>query len=186
MRYEERNFDGLGKRKVAVYDMPSINQGYYWVSVTNVPCPSCKNGVICWAEGGYVPGYRICDQCGKHYMAVGDAEHPALARAHDRLGGWLAKTLKKQRKNLDSKLREYAARYTREDGRLVLEMQDPNDNSRSIYQYRRANDLRYIERRRISEDRSLFTDGSPWELVEISQLRAMRGDFHPILDPLGA
>ena len=50
----------------------------YWRAVTGVPCPACRAGVVRWAEAGYVPGYRICDGCGKHFMAKGSAEVPTL------------------------------------------------------------------------------------------------------------
>ncbi len=38
-----------------------------WESVTDVPCLFKCDGTIRWAEAGYVPGYRICDGCGRHY-----------------------------------------------------------------------------------------------------------------------
>ena len=39
-----------------------------WTAITDVPCffRACS-GTLRWAENGYVPGYRICDQCGRHY-----------------------------------------------------------------------------------------------------------------------
>lgn len=50
----------------------------YWSSVTDVPCPLCE-GTVRWAEAGFVPGYRICDGCGQHWMAKGNAKRPVLA-----------------------------------------------------------------------------------------------------------
>jgi hypothetical protein len=41
-----------------------------WESVTDIPCPVCACGIIRWAEAGYVPGYRICDGCKRHFLAV--------------------------------------------------------------------------------------------------------------------
>jgi hypothetical protein len=41
----------------------------YWPSVTNVERPICHSGVIRWAEAGFVPGYRICDGCDRHFLA---------------------------------------------------------------------------------------------------------------------
>lgn len=39
-----------------------------WEQVTDIPCvvAGCQ-GLLRWAEAGYVPGYRICDCCGSHY-----------------------------------------------------------------------------------------------------------------------
>lgn len=39
-----------------------------WESITDVPCP-CKDcdGILRWAEAGYVPGYRICDGTKHHH-----------------------------------------------------------------------------------------------------------------------
>ena len=85
MRYEQHNLDGTGFRRTMVFDMPSVNQYDYWLSVTNVPCPSKNcNGTIRWAEAGYVPGYRICEQCGRHFLAEGNAQTPKLLRVRNR------------------------------------------------------------------------------------------------------
>jgi hypothetical protein len=94
MRYEHHNLDGRGAKRAAVYDMPSkpmtqpgaIERGMmdYWAAVTDVPCPCCDGGTIRWAEAGYVPGYRICDGCGRHFLAGGTAEAPTLIRFGDR------------------------------------------------------------------------------------------------------
>ena len=97
-RYEELNLDGTGHRKTAVYDVapkdvehdkwPSgkITVRDYWAAVTDVPCPVCSDGTIRWAEAGYVPGYRICDGCGAHFLARGNEDAPTLARMHGRKG----------------------------------------------------------------------------------------------------
>ena len=53
----------------------------YWPAVTDVPCPAPRcAGIIRWAEAGYVPGYRICDGCGRHFLAAGHADAPTLLR----------------------------------------------------------------------------------------------------------
>jgi len=87
-----------------------------------------------------------------------------------------------------ARLAEYGARLRTVDEQTVLvEMTDPNDGSMSRYQYRRLDDG--IERRILAHDGSPFRDtGSPWEPLsrnEIAALRAVRGEYHPILDPLG-
>ena len=67
-----------------VYDMPPARSARgtrdYWAAVTDVPCPapSCADGIIRWAEAGYVPGYRICDGCGRHFLAGGSEDAPTL------------------------------------------------------------------------------------------------------------
>lgn len=58
----------------------------YWEAVTDVPCPCCDDGSVQWAEAGYVPGYRICDFCGRHFMAKGNAEEPCLIEVPNRRG----------------------------------------------------------------------------------------------------
>lgn len=70
MRYEEKDLGG-GRRRHAVYEMPSLDINDYWTSVTDVPCPVCKKGTIRWNEAGYVPGSRICDGCGRFFQAGG-------------------------------------------------------------------------------------------------------------------
>lgn len=94
MRIELHNLDGTGDRRTRVYDMPprevtsdgwpagtKITQRDYWAAVSDVPCPieGCA-GIIRWAEAGYVPGYRICDGCGRHFIADGTADAPVLLR----------------------------------------------------------------------------------------------------------
>jgi len=92
MRYEQHNLDGQGNRRTQVYDMPrkpmtqpgAAGMMDYWGAVTDVPCPCCHGGTIRWAEAGYVPGYRICDTCGRHFLARGNAIAPALLRVGTR------------------------------------------------------------------------------------------------------
>lgn len=50
----------------------------FWAAVTDVPCPCCQYGTVEWAEAGYVPGYRICNRCGQHFLAKGSGESPTL------------------------------------------------------------------------------------------------------------
>jgi transposase-like protein len=85
MRIESHNLDGRGWRRVQVYDLPPAANAYeYWAAVTDVSCPCCPAGTIRWAEAGYVPGYRICDRCGRHYLADGTAAAPTLLRVGQR------------------------------------------------------------------------------------------------------
>ena len=97
MRIEMYNLDGQGSKRCHVYDMPAatITIGGvhlqtipdYWAAVTDVPCPipSC-NGTVRWAEAGYVPGYRICDECERHFLAKGTTEAPILVLVGQRRG----------------------------------------------------------------------------------------------------
>jgi len=85
MRYELHDLDGNGKRRVRAYDMPVVDPDNYWANVTDVPCPCC-GGKVFWAEAGFVPGYRICDKCLRHWMAGGNAETPVLLRVGRRSG----------------------------------------------------------------------------------------------------
>ena len=78
MRIERLDLDGTGARRTCVYEMPAAAD--YWPAVTDVPCPCDCIGVIRWAEAGYVPGYRICDECGRHFQAGGTAAAPTLQR----------------------------------------------------------------------------------------------------------
>ena len=98
MRYEYHNLDGQRSRRVRVFDMAPVTQPVYgqdrttpiggvpdyWTTVTDVPCPSACGGTVRWAEAGYVPGYRICDRCGRHYLAGGTGEAPTLLRVGSR------------------------------------------------------------------------------------------------------
>lgn len=86
-RIEQHNLDGPGYRATRVYDMQVLDIYDFWYSVTDVACPidSC-GGLIRWAEAGYVPGYRICDHCKRHFLAKGNSEKPILLRVGDRRG----------------------------------------------------------------------------------------------------
>jgi hypothetical protein len=75
-RYETRNL-GDGAKRHAVYDMPIVHPHDYWLSVTDVPCPLCDTGSIRWYEAGFVPGARICDACGKFFLAKGSIKEGA-------------------------------------------------------------------------------------------------------------
>lgn len=93
---ERHDLDGTGYRKTRVYDMlpvrieqstwptGTIMMPDYWSAVTDVDCPCCEGGQVRWAEAGYVPGYRICDGCGRHFLSDGDSERPTLLRVGSR------------------------------------------------------------------------------------------------------
>ena len=85
MRHEYHDLDGCGEKQCRVYDMPA--RGDYWQSVTDVPCPidGC-DGLVQWHEAGYVPGYRICAKCLRHFLARGTAQSPTLIRVGNRRG----------------------------------------------------------------------------------------------------
>lgn len=83
-RIEQHNLDGRGTRRCRVYPMPP-NAHDYWQAVTDVPCPEC-GGTIRWHEANYVPGYRICDQCRRHFLARGTMQQPVLIRVGTRRG----------------------------------------------------------------------------------------------------
>ena len=90
MRIERHDLDGQGPKRRHVYDMtpvqtapissPGETRLDYWAAVTNVPCPGCGTGLLRWAEANYVPGYRICDGCGRHFLASGTAKAPVVIR----------------------------------------------------------------------------------------------------------
>lgn len=85
-----------------------------------------------------------------------------------------------------ARLARYGAKLRTIDGATIVEMVDPNDNARRRFQYRRSGSG--IERRMLRADGSPMMDGSPWEeytAADLASLRAARGQFHPILDPLG-
>ena len=85
-RIEMRNTDGTGARRCRAFDLaPAAGMGC-WSAVTDVLCPSCGSGLLRWAEAGHVPGYRICDQCHRHFLAIGNAQAPALLRVGNRRG----------------------------------------------------------------------------------------------------
>src|SRR3990167_4559139 len=90
-RIERHDLHGQGKEDCEVYDMPPADfirlwpdnrpgtEREDWPAVTDVPCPIDRcTGKIRWAEAGYVPGYRICDECGRHFIAGGTPVAPTL------------------------------------------------------------------------------------------------------------
>lgn len=87
-----------------------------------------------------------------------------------------------------NKLAEYGGKIIETDGLRTVEMVSPNDNARRKFQYRRSEDGG-LERRVLQSSGKPFVDtGSPWEQMsedEIAQLHLTRGEYHPILDPLG-
>lgn len=87
-----------------------------------------------------------------------------------------------------NKITEYGGRIINTDGRKTVELRDANDNAKRRFQYRRVG-LAAIQRRVLTADGKPFIDtGSPWELMtfdEVAQLHSVRGEYHPILDPLG-
>lgn len=87
-----------------------------------------------------------------------------------------------------NKLAAYGGRIIDTDGRKTVELRDVNDNAKRRFQYRRT-EHGGLEKRVLSENGEPFRDtGSPWESYtedEIAQLRSVRGEYHPILDPLG-
>jgi len=85
-----------------------------------------------------------------------------------------------------NRLQQYGGRMIETDGRPTIELVDPNDNAQQRFQYRRSGDG--IERRVLAHDGRAMRDGSPWERMTASEVFAMvqiRGQYHPILDPLG-
>lgn len=97
-RVESHDLDGQGSKPTRVYDLTPVlirqdttTDPYlvpeffdYWRAVTDVPCPVCQEGELRWAEAGYVPGYRICSGCGRHFLASGNAEKPTVLRVGNR------------------------------------------------------------------------------------------------------
>lgn len=86
-----------------------------------------------------------------------------------------------------NRLAEYGGRIVETDGRKTVQLVDPNDNAERRFQYRKVGPAR-IEKRILMSNGKPFRDGSPWELMtvdEIAQLHIARGEYHPILDPLG-
>lgn len=87
-----------------------------------------------------------------------------------------------------NRLAEHGGRIVTIDEQRAVELRDPNDNAKRRFQYRRTADGG-LERRVLQEDGSAFIDtGSPWEQYseqELASLRSRRGQYHPILDPLG-
>lgn len=88
-----------------------------------------------------------------------------------------------------NKLAAYGGKIVNTDGRKTVQLINANDNAYRRFQYRRTLDDRGIERRVLRDNGKPFLDtGSPWETMtidEIGALMAVRGEYHPILDPLG-
>jgi len=83
-----------------------------------------------------------------------------------------------------SRLAQYGARLRTIDGQRVVEMVNPNDNSRARYQYQRYNDV--VLRRVLAADgKTIVTDWTALTRDELASLVRVRGEYHPILDPLG-
>jgi hypothetical protein len=93
-----------------------------------------------------------------------------------------------KRNEISERLRQYGGRMILVDGRRTVQLVDPNDNAHRRFQYRlRARGG--IERRILRHDGQPFIDtNSPWEPLsqqEEMALQLVRGEWHPILDPLG-
>lgn len=100
---ERLNLDGQGRRNYRVFTMAAATEPVYhqsqvvgstpsyWPAITDVPCPCGCGGTIRWAEAGYVPGYRVCDTCGRHFIGGGKAESPTLILMGDRRWRWPVK-----------------------------------------------------------------------------------------------
>ena len=88
-----------------------------------------------------------------------------------------------------NKLAAYGGRIITIDERRTVQLVDPNDNAQRRFQFRRTLDDSGIERRVLRDNGEPFIDtGSPWQAMtidEIGSLLANRGEYHPILDPLG-
>lgn len=81
------NLDGCGDRRHRLFamppafhvqDTPPLSTPDYWGAITDVACPACETGTIRWHEAGYVPAYRRCDTCRRHFMGKGTAAAPTL------------------------------------------------------------------------------------------------------------
>jgi len=84
------------------------------------------------------------------------------------------------------RLAQYGGSLRQVDGEMVVQLVDPNDNAARRFQYRRAAST--LERRVLQSDGTPFSDGSEWQPLaphELQALLAVRGQWHPILDPLG-
>ena len=90
--------------------------------------------------------------------------------------------------NVSEKLAEYGGKLIQTDGRKTVQLVDPNDNARRRFQYR-LSENGSIEKRVLRANGKPFLDsGSPWETLSVNDvlaLQAVRGRWHPILDPLG-
>lgn len=84
-------------------------------------------------------------------------------------------------------LAQYGGRMLTIDGHAVVELVNPNDNARARHQYRRTPDGD-LEHRVLMSDGEPDADGSPWvrrSPHDLARLRSVRGEYSPILDPLG-
>ena len=61
-----------------------------WETITDVPCTYKCEGTLRWAEAGYVPGYRICDGCGRHFSLSDDGTTLAPNGRRDRAAAFRA------------------------------------------------------------------------------------------------
>lgn len=83
-----------------------------------------------------------------------------------------------------ARLAQYGARLRTIDGQRVVEMRNPNDNSHARHQYQRYNDV--VLRRVLGADgETVIIDWTALTQDELASLMRTRGEYHPILDPLG-
>ena len=85
---------------------------------------------------------------------------------------------------LTARLAQYGASLITADGARAVEMAGEDGR---VFQWRTAGGE--IERRILRDDHTPMRDGSPWVALppsEVAELVRSRGDFHPILDGLGA
>lgn len=83
------------------------------------------------------------------------------------------------------KIEEYGGSIIETDGKRTIELIDPNDNAKRRFQYRAIE--AGIESLVLQANGEPFIDtGSPWEPVDLKAMLRMRGNYHPIIDELGA
>jgi hypothetical protein len=82
-----------------------------------------------------------------------------------------------------SKLAEYGGRLIQTDGRPTVEIANPNNDRKRLFQFRQS--AEGIERRILQSDGEPLLEGSPWKPCDLLTMQAVRGNFHPVLDPLG-
>lgn len=82
-----------------------------------------------------------------------------------------------------SKLSQYGGRILTIDGQRIVEMLDPNDNSKSRHQYRAI--VGVLEHRLLDSDGTVIEEWAPRTPAELRQMQAVRGQYHPILDEVG-
>ena len=82
-----------------------------------------------------------------------------------------------------SRLALYGAKLRTIEGQRVVEMIDPNDGSSSRYQYRR--EAATVARRVLDSGGNIVTDWATLPPGDLAALLRVRGQYHPILDPLG-